>query len=153
MSNARFGGWSNAGIAAVVTETLPTVGTSRSLVQIRIPVRSHIESIEAHFSSAGTPTTATAAVFRDAPGDVPCIGDGPSSATQTLTVGTATATDKGVIWTVQRDVFSIDGFSTLSDSILNPGLTAEPKTQNLWVGLKVNSGTAVLDRLVVNWRA
>tara|TARA_R100000426_G_scaffold44336_2_gene33692 strand:+ start:1005 stop:1466 length:462 start_codon:yes stop_codon:yes gene_type:complete len=153
MSNARFGGWSNAGIAAVVTETLPTVGTTRSLVQIRLPVRSRIDSIEAHFSSAGISTTATAAVFRDASGDVPCIGDGPSAATQTLTVGTTTSTDKGVIWSVERDIFAVDGFSTLSDSILNPGLTAEPKTQNLWVGLKVDAGTAVLDRLVVNWRA
>ena len=153
MSNARFGGWSNAGIAAVVTETLPTVGTTRSLVQIRLPVRSRIDSIEAHFSSAGGASEATAAVFRDASGDVPCIGDGPSAATQILTVGTTTATDKGVVWSVERDIFAVDGFSTLSDSILNPGLTAEPKTQNLWVGLKVDSGTAVLDRLVVNWRA
>jgi hypothetical protein len=113
----------------------------------------HIESIEAHVSSAGTPTTATVAVFRDSGGDVPCIGDGPSAATQTLTVGTATTTDKGVIWSVGRDVFAIEDFSTLSASDLNPGITAESKTQNLWVGLKVNAGTATLDRLVVNWRA
>lgn len=153
MSNPRFGGWSHAGTAAVVTDPLPTLGTSRQLVQIRVPVMAHIESIEAHVSSAGTPTTATVAVFRDSGGDVPCIGDGPSAATQTLTVGTATTTDKGVIWSVGRDVFAIEDFSTLSASDLNPGITAESKTQNLWVGLKVNAGTATLDRLVVNWRA
>tara|TARA_R110002012_G_scaffold18824_5_gene68778 strand:+ start:22160 stop:22528 length:369 start_codon:yes stop_codon:yes gene_type:complete len=120
---------------------------------VRVPLIAHLESAEVHLSSAGGAASATLAVFRDAAGDLPCVGDGTSAATQTLTVGTTTATDKGAVWLIQRDVITVEGVSTLSAADLSPGLTALSKTQNLWVGIKLNASTATLDRLVLNWRS
>ena len=153
MANPRYDGFSNVGTATIVTDPLPTLSSTRSLIQVRVPMIAHLESAEVHLSGAGASSTATLSVFRDATGDLPCVGDGTSAATQTLTVGTTTSTDKGAVWLIQRDVISLEGVSTLSPADLSPGITALSKTQNLWVGIKVNAGTPTLDRLVLNWRS
>tara|TARA_R100000388_G_scaffold94611_1_gene82412 strand:- start:595 stop:1062 length:468 start_codon:yes stop_codon:yes gene_type:complete len=153
MANPRYGGFSNVGTATIITDPLPSLSTTRQLIQVRVPTTAHLESAEIHLSSAGAATSATLAIFRDAPGDLPCVGDGTSAATQTLTVGTTTATDKGAVWLIQRDVVAIQGLSTFSDADLAPTITARAQTQNLWVGLKLNAGTATLDRLILNWRS
>ncbi len=153
MANPRYNGFSNVGTATVVTSPLPSLSSTRQLIQVRVPMIAHLESAEVHLSSAGGAASATLAIFRDSAGDLPCVGDGTSAATQTLTAGTTTAADKGAVWLIQRDVISLDGVSTLSDADLSPGITALSKTQNLWVGIKLNASTATLDRLVLNWRS
>lgn len=168
MSMPRFDGWSYYGPAVVVT-SLPTgvaaITASRATtadIVIRVPRDCQIESIEAYLTDlAGGPATATISVWRDAARNRALIGDGPAAATQTITLGTTTATDGSVVWSVFKDHHPLEGVSVLGTTAYSEtGLAGATGPQlpavefaELHVHIVLNAGTARLVGLMVNWRA
>ena len=161
MSNS-YEGWTYYEAAIVVTAYPVALTAVRALVNVRVPKDCNIESIEAAVATiAGGATTATVAVFRDAAGDVALVGDGPSGATQTITTGTTTATDGTAVWAVDKDHHQ-NADSTVDETMIAQAnydaQTTGPQLPSvmyadLWVAIRLNVGTANLNRLTVNWRA
>lgn len=157
-----FNGWSYYGTAVVITALPQGLSAARRLINVRVPKDCNIESIEAAMDSmAGGALTAIIAIFRDAAGDIALVGDGPTGATQTITTGTATATDGTAVWTVDKDHHQnadsiVDETQLAAENYaVQGGATQLPSVQyaDLWVAIRLNVGTANLNRLTVNWRS
>lgn len=158
---STYDGWNYFGTAAVVTALPQALSTTRQLINVRIPKDALVESVEASMDTlAGGASAAVLAIFRDAAGDIPHVGDGPSSATQDITTGTTTATDGGCRWPVGVDHHENADSSVNETMLAEENLLAQtvgpnlPTTQyaDLWVSVQLNAGTANLNRLTVNWR-
>ena len=157
---ARYGGFQTSGIGTVVTSLPVAVDASTAvadLIAVSIPAStSYISSIEVQVDTiASSAASLRIAVYRDAAGDEPLIGHGPSEATQTITTGLTTATDGGV------DVHALPagaaGSATAGSVITRPGVeTSVGPTHNdqtLYCSFKTNTGTCRISRIIVNWRA
>jgi hypothetical protein len=163
---ARYGGFQTSGIGTVVTSLPVAVDSSPAvadLIAVSIPaITSYISSIEVQVDTiASSAASLRIAVYRDAAGDEPLIGHGPSEATQTITTGLTTATDGGVAWAVGTDVHALPagaaGSATAGSVITRPGVeTSVGPTHNdqtLYCSFKTNTGTCRISRIIVNWRA
>jgi len=149
MSNA-YAGWSYMGTGSVITSLPATVNTSRDLFEVRVPAPCHLESVEVQVASISSAASLKLAIFRDAAGDEPVVGDGPTGATQTLTTGTTTGADGGSIWLVEKDVNALAVGSVTGAPTFPTAVNLE---QSLWVGLLTDAGSVSVTRLIVNWRS
>tara|TARA_R100001015_G_C4623444_1_gene181245 strand:+ start:370 stop:870 length:501 start_codon:yes stop_codon:yes gene_type:complete len=161
----RYGGFQTAGFGTVVT-SLP-VGISQTkgagnLIEVKIPApATYLSSIEVQVSSISSATQVTVAVFRDAAGDEPLIGDGPSEATQDLTIGRTTSSDGGCAWTVDSDVHALPagaaGSASAGSVVHRPGVEfsvgPNQNDQSIYFGFHTDAGSCNVTRLVANWRA
>jgi hypothetical protein len=163
---ARYGGFQTSGIGTVVTSlpsAIDATPTAAEMIAVKLPaLTTYISSIEVQVDTiASSAASIRLAVFRDAAGDEPLIGHGPSEATQTITTGLTTATDGGVAWAVGTDVHGLPagaaGSATAGSVITRPGVeTSVGPTHNdqtLYFSFKTNTGTCRVTRLIVNWRA
>jgi len=163
---ARYGGFQTSGIATVVTSlpaAIDTTPTAAEMIAFKVPaLTTFISSIEVQVDSiASSAASLKIAVFRDAAGDEPVIGNGPSDATQTLTTGLTESTDGGCAWSVGVDVHGLPagaaGSTTAGSVITRPGVESSVgpthNDQTLYLSLATNTGTCRVSRLVVNWRA
>jgi hypothetical protein len=163
---ARYGGFQTSGIGTVVTSLPVAVDATPAtgdLIAVKIPaITSYISSVEAQVDTiASSAGSLRITVYRDAAGDEPLIGNGPSEATQTLTTGLTTATDGGCAWSVGTDVHALPagaaGSATAGSVITRPGITdavgPTHNDQTLYFSFKTNTGTCRISRLIVNWRA
>lgn len=162
---ARYGGFQTSGIGTVVTSLPASIDNSPAageMIAVKVPaLTTFISSIEVQVDTISSAGSLKIAIFRDAAGDEPLIGSGPSDATQTLTTGLTTATDGGCAWSVGVDVHALPagaaGSATAGSVITRPGIESAVgpthNDQTLYVSLATNSGTCRVTRLVVNWRA
>lgn len=160
---ARYGGFQTAGVATVVTSLPASVDGSPAaseMIAIKVPVTTHISSIEVQVDTISSAASIRLAVFRDAAGDEPLIGHGPSEATQLITTGLTASTDGGVAWAVGTDVHALAagmaGSATAGSVITRPGieLSVGPthSDQTLYCSFKTDAGTCRITRIIVNWR-
>lgn len=158
---SNYNGWTYFCAATVVTALPVAVGNVRTLFHIQIPKDCNVSDVDIVFDTiAGGATQATLAIWRDSDGDRPFVGDRPAAATQTITTGTATATEGGCSWLVDKDHHA-SGDSSVGDTLLTEanylaGTTGPslPTVQyaDLWVSVQLDAGTARVVGLNVNWR-
>lgn len=169
MGGANYGGWGFSGAAypAGAEAAAPTWGdggngteaidsglAADDLIRIEVPAHCHIESVEAHvITIAGGAGSLTMVVYRDAGGDDLFISDRPVGATQNLRVGLTTATEGGCTWLVGKDHHPLTVAGTSISALTANRSMPGNQTAALWFGFYTDAGTAVVDRVVVNWRA
>ena len=162
---ARYGGFQTSGIGTVSTSlpvVLQSTAATSNLIEVKVPaLTTYISSIEAQVIDISSAGSLKIAVYRDAAGDEPLIGNGPSEATQTLTTGLTNSDHGGCAWTVGADVHALPagaaGSASAGSVITRPGIESSVgpthNDQTLYFSFATDAGTCKLLRLVVNWRA
>lgn len=146
--------WGDGAGSVAIAASAPGSGfVIADLVPIEMPAHGNIESVEVHLTTiAGGATALTIVAYRDSNGDDLFISNRPTSATQDISTAVTTAAEGGVVWKLDKDHHPVT-ITNASISTVVRDTTLNYEVVRLWFGFYLNVGTAVVDRIIVNWRA